>query len=313
MIAFLLLLITAVFSGLLLHGLHRKVIARVQSRPGPPVWQEILHTLKFSFKQTWIPRTASQVMYVAIVLIAVGIWIAALWVVWTGASLLILFALYMLHKIIEHGTGLSSGSPYTKFGAIRSVMSAAAELPLLATVAIVYLFWNTLSIGEIAALQIETHTPTILVAFPAAMSLYLIILSKAHYGPFSVIEAKELVSGYWTEHFGGWRALLNIAMGLKTVVLLSAFVLLFVGAVPWWLMILLMIVLMVSVSFICAVTPMLTPYHVVTVQTIFWTVVVLLYAVAVWLVLQAGGLSYEQPDRKSRCRRRCLLHSPDGP
>ncbi|MDR0981394.1 MAG: NADH-quinone oxidoreductase subunit H [Methanocalculaceae archaeon] len=289
MIAFLLLLITAVFAGLLLHGLHRKVIARIQSRPGPPVWQEILHTLKFSFKQTWIPRTASQVMYVAIVLIAVGIWVAALWVVWTGASLLILFALYMLHKIIEHGTGLSSGSPYTKFGAIRSVMSAAAELPLLATVAIVYLFWGTLSIGEIAALQIETHTPTILVAFPAAVSLYLIILSKAHYGPFSVIEAKELVSGYWTEHFGGWRALLNIAMGLKTVVLLSAFVLLFIGAVPWWLMIILMVVLMVSVSFICAATPMLTPYQVVTVQTI-WTVIVVLYAAVVWLVLYAGGI-----------------------
>ena len=171
MIQFLLLLIIAVFAGLLLHGLHRKIIARIQSRPGPPVWQEILHTLKFSFKQTWIPKTASQVMYVAIVLIAVGIWIAALWVVWSGASLLILFALYMLHKIIEHGTGLSSGSPYTKFGAIRSVMSAAAELPLLATVAIVYLFWGTLSIGEIAQLQIATHTPTILIAFPAAVSL----------------------------------------------------------------------------------------------------------------------------------------------
>ncbi len=286
MISFLVLLIVAVFAGLLLHGLHRKVIARIQSRPGPPVWQEILHTLKFSFKQTWVPKTASQVMYIAIVLVAVGIWVAALWVVATGASLLILFALYMLHKIVEHGTGLSSGSPYTKFGAIRSVMSAAAELPLLATVAIVYLFTGTLSIGGIAAWNTD-HTPLLLLAFPAAVSLYLIIVSKAHYGPFSVIEAKELVSGYWTEHFGGWRALLNIAMGLKTVVLLSAFVLIFIGAVPWWLVIILMILVMISVSFVCASTPMLTPYQVVTIQTI-WTVVVLLYGGCVWLIL--GGV-----------------------
>lgn len=287
MITFLVLLIAAVFAGLLLHGLHRKVIARIQSRPGPPVWQEILHTLKFSFKQTWVPGTASQVMYVAIVLIAVGIWVAALWVVWSGASLLILFALYMLHKIIEHGTGLSSGSPYTKFGAIRSVISAAAELPLLATVAVVYFFTEgTLSIGEIAEWN-TTHTPLILVAFPAAVSLYLIILSKTHYGPFSVIEAKELVSGYKTEHFGGWRALLNIAMGLNTVVLLSAFILIFIGAMPWWLMIILMIVLMISVSFICASTPMLTPYQVVTIQTI-WTVIVIIYGAAAWLIL--GGI-----------------------
>lgn len=285
MLEFLVLLIAALIGGLLLSGLHRKVIARIQCRPGPPVWQEILHTLKFSFKQTWIPQTASPVMYVAIVLIAVGIWVAALWVVVTGASLLILFALYMLHKIVEHGTGLSSGSSYTKFGAIRSVMSAAAELPLLATVAIVYLFTGTLSISGIAAWN-AAHLPLLIVAFPAAVSLYLIILSKAHYGPFSVIEAKELVSGYWTEHFGGWRALLNIAMGLKNVVLLAAFVLIFIGAVPLWLLIVLMVILLISVSFICAVTPMLTPYQVVTIQTV-WTGVVLLHGACVWLF--AGG------------------------
>ena len=307
MIEFLVLLIAAIFAGLLLHGLHRKIIARVQCRPGPPIWQEVLHTLKFSFKQTWIHKTASQVLYVAIVLIAIGIWVAALWVVATGATLLILFALYMLHKIVEHGTGLSSGSPYTKFGAIRSVMSAAAELPLLATVAIVCLFTETLSIGEIAAGNIAAwdtvakdiatgnivswhilQWPLLIIAFPAAVSLYLLILSKAHYGPFSVIEAKELVSGYWTEHFGGWRALLNIATSLKTVVLLSAFVLVFIGAVPWWLVIILMIILLISVSFVCAATPMLNPYQVVTVQTV-WTIVVVIYGAVVWL-LKLGGL-----------------------
>ncbi|NTV00739.1 MAG: NADH-ubiquinone oxidoreductase, partial [Methanoregulaceae archaeon] len=35
-------LLFAVFFGLLLLGIHRKVIARIQRRPGPPVWQEIL-------------------------------------------------------------------------------------------------------------------------------------------------------------------------------------------------------------------------------------------------------------------------------
>jgi energy-converting hydrogenase A subunit J len=168
-------------------------------------------------------------------------------------------------------------------------MSAAAELPLLATIAIVYLFCGTLSIGEIAQFQIDTGKPMILSAFPAAISLYLIILSKAHYSPFSVIEAKELVSGYWTEHFSGWRALLNIAMGLKTVVLLSTFVLLFIGAVPWWIMTILMILLMISISFVCATTPMLTPYQVVTVQTI-WTIIVVIYATVAWFVFSVEGM-----------------------
>jgi len=283
MIEFLLLLIFAIFFGLLLHGIHRKVIARIQQRPGPPIWQEILHTLKFSFKQTWIPKTASQVMYVAIVLIAIGLWTSALYVLWTGGSLLLIFAFYMLHKIVEHGTGLSSGSPYTKFGAIRSVMSAAAELPLLVTVAIVYIFTGTLSISGIAEWE-AANVPLIGIALPAAISLYLIILSKAHYGPFSVIEAKELVSGYWTEHFGGWRALLNIALALKTFVLLGVFIVVFFGALPWWLILIVMVLVMVSISFICATTPMLTPYNTVLIQTI-WTIVVCVYGVIMWMVI----------------------------
>ncbi len=282
-LAFVPLLFFAIIFGLLLHGLHRKVIARIQKRPGPPVWQEILHTLKFAFKQTWIPKTASQTVYVAVICLAIAIWTGALFIVWTGGSLLIIFACYMLHKIVEHGIGLSSGSPYTKFGAIRSVMSAAAELPLLVTVVIVYLFTGTLSLSGITAWE-SANGSLFWIALPAAVSLFLIILSKAHYGPFSVIEAKELVSGYWTEHFGGWRSLLNIANALKTVVLLSVFIILFFGVLPWWIFLIVMILLMVVISFVCAVTPMLTPYQTVTIQTI-WTVVVCIYAAIIWAVM----------------------------
>lgn len=282
-VAFIVIVAFAIVFGLLLHGIHRKVIARIQKRPGPPIWQEILHTLKFAFKQTWIPRTASQVVYVAVICLAIAIWVGALYTVFIGGSLLVIFACYMLHKIVEHGTGLSSGSPYTKFGAIRSVMSAAAELPLLATIVVLYLFTGSLRIADIVVWE-NTNGVLFFVALPAAISLFLIILSKAHYGPFSVIEAKELVSGYWTEHFGGWRALINIANAMKTFVLLSVFILIFFGGLPWWLFIIAMILLMIIVSFVCATTPMLTPYQTVTIQTI-WTVVVCIYAVIIWMVM----------------------------
>ena len=42
--------IIAFLAGSLLLGLHRKVIARVQLRPGPPIIQHLLHTLKFFLK-----------------------------------------------------------------------------------------------------------------------------------------------------------------------------------------------------------------------------------------------------------------------
>ena len=70
-------LIAAPCVGLLFMGIHRKVIARIQGRPGPPIWQEFLHTLKFSFKETWVPRTASKPLFIGIVLVAIAIWVGA--------------------------------------------------------------------------------------------------------------------------------------------------------------------------------------------------------------------------------------------
>lgn len=264
--------VSSVFLGLLFHGIHRKVIARVQGRPGPPVWQEILHTLKFSFKQTWVPKTASMPMFVFIVAVSIAIWTGAYYIVFSGGSLLLLFAVFMLHKITEHGLGLSSGSPYGKFGAIRSVMSAASEIPLFATIAGMYVITGSLMISDITRYQ-ELHGTLLFSASPLAAAFYIVILSKMQYGPFSIIEAKEIVSGNLTEHFGVWRAGLQVAYALKTFVLLSAFVLLFIGALPWWLMLIAMLLLLVSLSFVCAFTPMLSPFDTVAIQTLITGVV----------------------------------------
>jgi len=44
----------------------------------------------------------------------------------------IIFAIYAIHKIVEHNAGSSSGSPYGKLSCVRAVYSAAAEVPLFA-------------------------------------------------------------------------------------------------------------------------------------------------------------------------------------
>ncbi|KQC06824.1 MAG: NADH-ubiquinone oxidoreductase [Methanolinea sp. SDB] len=277
-------LLFAVFFGLLLLGIHRKVIARVQRRPGPPIWQEILHMFKFSFKSTWVPHTASETLFVAVVLIAIGIWTAAFFIVLAGGSLLIIFGIYMLHKIVEHGFGLSSGSPYGKFGGVRSVISAASEIPLFVSVAAITLFTKSLSISDIIAYQ-EASGPLIFVIPLVAVAMYMVIVSKMPFGPFSIVESKELVSGYKTEHFGVWRAGLEICNGLKTYVLLMTFILVFIGAVPFWLMLVLMVLIVVTLSFICALCPMLSPFDSVTVQTLITAVMIVYVAVLWWWLL----------------------------
>jgi len=276
------LVFAAVF-GLLLLGIHRKVIARIQTRPGPPIWQEILHALKFSFKSTWVPRTASATLYVGVVLIGIGIWSAAFFVVFAGESILILFAIYMLHKVVEHGFGLSSGSPYGKFGGVRSVISAASEIPLFVTIAAIYLLTGSLILRDITAYQ-GVHGPLLFIAPPFAIAMFLVILSKMPYGPFSIVESKELVSGYKTEHFGAWRAGIYVMDGLKTFVLLYAFVAIFIGAVPFWVALVIMTVVLISLSFVCAITPMLSPFDSVTIQALI-TGLMLVYTGYLWWVI----------------------------
>ncbi len=278
-------LVLATVFGLLLLGIHRKVIARIQRRPGPPVWQEILHMLKFSFKSTWFPATASGPLFVGVVLVAIGIWTAAFFVVFTGGSLLVVFAIYMLHKIVEHGFGLSSGSPYGKFGGVRSVISAASEIPLFVSVAAIAIFTRSFALSDIVLYQ-QVHGPLLFIVFPAAVAMYLVILSKMPSGPFSIVESKELVSGYKTEHFGVWRAGLEVCNGLKTTVLLATFLLLFVGQLPVLWMVIGMIIITVSLSFACAITPMLSPFDSVTVQTIV-TGMMLVYVAIIYLGVPA--------------------------
>ncbi len=269
-------LVLATLFGLLLLGIHRKVIARIQRRPGPPVWQEILHAAKFSFKTTWIPATASGTLFAGIVIVAIGIWTASFFVMMTGGNLLVILGIYMLHKIVEHAFGLSSGSPYGKFGGVRSVISAASEIPLFVSVAVIVVFTKSLALSDIIAWQ-QVHGPLLVTAFPAAVAMYIVLLSKMPFGPFSIVEAKELVSGYKTEHFGVWRAGLEICNGLKTTVLLGTFLLVFVGQLSIAWMVIGMILLTVTLSFACAITPMLSPFDSVTIQSLV-TAIMLVYA-----------------------------------
>ena len=271
-------LLFAVTFGLLLLGIHRKAIARIQRRPGPPVWQEILHMLKFSFKSTWIPATASDTLFVGVVLVAIGIWSAALFVLLAGGSILIIFGIYMLHKIVEHGFGLSSGSPYGKFGGVRSVISAASEIPLFVSVAVVALYTQSLDISSIIQYQ-KVNGPLLFIVPLAAVAMYLVILSKMPFGPFSIVESKELVSGYKTEHFGVWRAGLQVSNGLKTYVLMFLFIIVFIGGIPLWLTLAGMIILTITLSFVCAMSPMLSPFDSVTVQMIITGIMVAYAAV----------------------------------
>ncbi len=252
--------------GSLLFGLQRKVMARIQMRPGPPIIQHLLHTLKFYIKESTFPKTAAMPFYIAIASILCVIWVSAVIVgpVAQG-SLLLIFAIYALHKIVEHNAGSSSGSPYGKLSCVRAVFSAAAEVPLFAVLIIIYLKTGTMILSDITAYQAQNGA--LLFTIPlAALMFFVLILSKAPYSPFAITKGKDIISGYETEHFGLLRGYLMISESIAWYMLLWIFLTVFLGPLSLVGYLVGMIIISVIVAFINATTPMLNPNHSIMVQ-----------------------------------------------
>ena len=259
--------LVAFLVGSVLFGLQRKIIARIQMRPGPPIIQHLLHTLKFFIKETVIPKTAAMPFYIAITVILCSIWVAAVIVgPVSEGSLLILFAIFAIHKIVEHNAGSSSGSPYGKLSCVRAVFSAAAEVPLFAVLLIIYLQTGTMNLADI--INYQGTNGALLFSIPlAAMMFFVLILSKAYYySPLNITMGKDLVSGFETEHFGMLRGFIMISESIAWYMLLWIFLTVFVGGLTPIGYLAGMIIITALVSLIDAVTPILNPNHSVMTQ-----------------------------------------------
>lgn len=258
--------IIAFVAGSLLLGLHRKIMARVQKRPGPPIVQHLLHSLKFFFKETAFPKTVSKIFYIGIVFILALIWIVGV-IVGPVAhnSLLILFGVYAVYKIVEHNSGSSSGSPYGKLSCVRAVLSAATELPLFAAIVFVYLVTGSMNIGEIIAYQ-SAHGPLVFTIPLAALMFFMLIITKSPYSPFAITKDKALVSGFETEHFGFLRGFMLFSESVAWYVLLWVFLTIFFGPLNAVGYLVGMILITFITAFINATTPILSPNHSVMTQ-----------------------------------------------
>ena len=264
--------IIAFVAGSLLLGLHRKIMARVQKRPGPPIVQHLLHSLKFFFKETAFPKTVSKIFYIGIVFILALIWIVGV-IVGPVAhnSLLILFGVYAVYKIVEHNSGSSSGSPYGKLSCVRAVLSAATELPLFAAIVFVYLVTGSMNIGEIIAYQ-SAHGPLVFTIPLAALMFFMLIITKSPYSPFAITKDKALVSGFETEHFGFLRGFMLFSESIAWYVLLWVFLTIFFGPLNAVGYLVGMILITFITAFINATTPILSPNHSVMTQITIGTI-----------------------------------------
>lgn len=224
--------------GLFLKGADRKMLARLQRRVGPPLYQPVLDIIKLMTKETLIPTTANEVAFrLAPVLGLTGVLVTAAVMpiggVWNGVTGLgdILVLLYLL-PIPAMGLMLAGGassSPYGALGFSREMcVMFAYEMPLIACFLAVAVrvggaSGSLLSLPAIMEYQ-YANGPLLFdpVMIPAAIAMLFFIPGTMGAGLFDIPEAEpEVIEGPLLEYSGPLLAMFNLMSAVKLVVVLE--------------------------------------------------------------------------------------------
>ena len=225
--ALLLLKIVSIFGGVMgavayLSWLERKLMARVQMRPGPTrvgpfgLLQPVADGLKFLFKEDVVPTGANRFLYVIAPLLSLIPALLSFSVIPFGPSLQVtdlnigLLFIFAITSLGVYGVvlgGWASNSKYPLMGAMRSsAQMISYELSLTLSVVGVLMIANTLSLAELITAQQGTWFGFIprwnIFLQPIAFLIYVIsALAETNRLPFDLAESEqELVAGWHTEY-----------------------------------------------------------------------------------------------------------------
>ncbi len=297
-------LLFAVVVGLLLAGIDRKILARMQKRKGPPILQPTYDFFKLMGKETIIPHAANRKAFlIAPVLGFVSLVVLMLFIPVFGYSpfstngdLIIVLYLLTIPAVALIVGGSASGSPYAGIGISREMVTMMAyELPLVVVLLAVAKKVGgdslVFSLGEIGDWQVAnglliSHWALI----PAAIAMLLVIPAEVGTQPFDVAEAEtEICEGPLVEYSGAPLAIFKLNTAIKMFVMTSLFTVLFFGGIDTGYIALNAVVLVA----ICAVLTVvcMTLAHAICARLkiehlfkFYWTVVTALAAISLILV-----------------------------
>ena len=260
--------IIVIFGGVMgtlayLTWIERKVLARVQMRPGPTrvgpfgLLQPLADGLKFLFKEDVIPTNANRFLYIAAPIVSL---IPALlsfsvipfgpWLQVTDLSVGLLFV-FAITSLGVYGIvlgGWASNSKYPLMGAMRSsAQMISYELSLTLSVVGVLMIANTLSLGELVASQQQTWFGIVprwnIFLQPVAFFVYVCsAIAETNRLPFDLAESEqELVAGWHTEYSSLKFAMFMLAEYANMVTVSALAAIMFLGGWagplfgPFWL------------------------------------------------------------------------------
>ncbi len=238
---------------------ERKVVARMQQRPGPNRvgpngWlQSVADAVKLPFKEQIIPDTADRKVYWLAPILATIPAILAFSVIPFGPEVSI-FGQRTVLQLVDLPVGVlvilacssmgvygivlagwSSGSPYPLLGGLRSAAQVISyEIAMGLSIVAVILYTGSLSTGDIVDAQ---HGLWYAIALAPSFIIYLIsMVGETNRAPFDLPEAEsELVGGFHTEYSSMKFALFFLAEYVNMVIVSAFATTLFLGGynAPW--------------------------------------------------------------------------------
>ena len=290
--------------GLLLAGIDRKILARMQKRIGPPIMQPFYDFFKLLGKETIVPHSANRTAYllapimglVSLIVVALFIPIFSFSTFSGNADLIVILYLLTVPAVALIIGGSASGSPFAGIGISREMVAMMAyELPLVIVLLSVAkkVGGDSLCFSLQQIVEWQANNGCALFQWsliPAALAMLLVIPAEVGTQPFDVAEAEtEICEGPLVEYSGAPLGVFKLNTAMKMFIMTSLFTALFLGGIDTGIVALNAVILVA----ICIVLTLLcmTLIHAITARLkiehlfkFYWTVVAGLASLSLILV-----------------------------
>lgn len=213
----LLIIIITPIIGCLLSGLDRKITAHFQGRIGPPLLQPLYDVIKLLNKENVVVNRYQNIYIIAYLVFV----LSSIIMLFFEMDILMIIFVYTIANISLIIGSMSTGSPYSRIGSQREIMSMLSYEPVL----LFYIISIYLLTGSFNLTKLNTINKPLLVYLPLIfLSMLFIMNIKFKKSPFDFSTShdahQELVKGMFTEFSGSALAVIELTHWYEIIFLL---------------------------------------------------------------------------------------------